>query len=256
MEKAIKHYFNNFVYSSCIFSLVLSPFSLIANEGCDCYFCEETEDCDEIEYEELGEFEQLFREFEEIADAEDEELTKKEFFIKKWCRKVKRWFKKRVASLLKKIVGIKDLKNPEECAYTVAKFKRDVDKKVYKTGGIEELLKEFDKNVDSENVHKLEPFKNRVRFYYYNDKVKPKSLFEHNYSTKDGKKNDLDNIPVRALIGGVEVACGCLIRILPFPGCYWLGWGLISHGSTMIAEAYIREAEKQQEQQEQQQHAN
>lgn len=255
MEKISLYNFRNCICCLCIVTLIFQSVPALANDNCNCYFCgEEAEE--EIDYESLGEYEDMFRQFEEIADADDEEgATAKTFFLKKWCKKLKRWFKKQLNKILKKMVGFKKFKSGEHCAYEVAHFKRKIDKKLHKTGDIENMLAEFDQHsgFSQEAYEGMNRFKSRIRYYYYNDKAKPPKHPDHNRydqsvefmaKGKDGKKNDLDDIPVRALIGGVEIACGFLIQILPFPGCLYLGRALIGHGATQIYEGYMKQYEE------------
>jgi len=256
MEKINQHSFRSCIYYLCLVSLVFSPISVRADE-CQCYFCGNLFECEEaIDYEGLGEYEDMFREFEARSDEEEGEFVAKAFFLKKWCKKVKRWFKKTVAKVLKKMINYKKFKSGEHCAYEVAKFKRDVDKKLHNTGDIENMLKEFECGTDDPAYAGMESFRERIRYYYYNKNATPPKHPDHDrynfcmdcqMATKDGKKkSDLDDIPIRALIGGVEVSCGFLIQVLPFPGCLWLGRALIGHGFSQIYEGYMQQYEEDQ----------
>lgn len=255
MEKINLYNFRNWVSCLCIVTLIFSSVPILAVDNCECYFCSEDEE--EINYEELGEYEDMFREFEQIADAEDEEddELQKKGFIKKWCRKLKRWFKKNVAKLVQKMIGFKTFSSGEHCAYEIAEFKRKIDNKLHKTGDIENMLSEFDKHsgVSVEAYEGMNRFKERIRYYYNNPKAPPPKHPDHNRYDQcvqfyakgpHDKKNGLEDIPARALIGGVEIACGFLIQILPFPGCVFLGRALISHGATQIYEGYMNQYEE------------
>jgi hypothetical protein len=231
---------------------VCSPFSLLADHECNCDYCELELDFEEpIDYEELGEYEGMFREFEEKIEEEEGDLDVECGVFKKWGKKLKRWFKKRVVDLIKKCVDLEKIRNAEDCAYTVADFKRKADK-IHNTGSIEKMFKDFDDRLpDNAPVAGFEHFKSRVKYYYNNKKArspKNKSFDVSNLNIEHRKpeyNGELDDIPTRALIGGAEIACGSLIAVLPFPGCAWLGWTLIGHGSTQIYEAYMNEYEKQ-----------
>lgn len=237
-------------------SLVFSPLSVKASTECHCYFCGDQFEIDEeIEYEGLEEYEDIFREFEVRADYEDSEYMAKTFFVKKWCKKIKRWFKKTVVKLLKKMINYKKFKSGEHCAYEVANFKRKVDKKLHDTGNIEDMLQEFECGTDSPAYSGMESFRNRIRYYYYNKNAKPPKHPDHdrynfcvNCSSKGksgNQKSELEDIPIRAIIGGVEVSCGFLIQVIPFPGCLWLGRALIGHGFTQIYEGYMNKYEEE-----------
>lgn len=255
MEKINLYNFRRGICCLCIVTLIFQSVPALAFDNCSCYFCGEEVEEEEIDYESLEEYEEIFRNFEEIADAEDEEdVVAKTFFLKKWCKKLKRWFKKKLIKILKKMVGFKKFKSGEHCAYEVAHFKRKIDKKLHKTGDIENMLEEFDQHsgISPEAYEGMNRFKSRIRYYYYNNKAKPTKHPDHDrydqnveFMTKgkDGKKNDLDDVPVRALIGGVEIACGVLIHILPFPGCLYLGRALIGHGAAQIFEGYMKQYE-------------
>lgn len=256
MEKINLYNFRRGICCLCIVTLIFQSVPALAFDNCNCYFCGDEVEEEEIDYESLGEYEEIFRNFEDIADAEEEEegVVAKTFFLKKWCKKLKRWFKKRLASMMKKLIGFKKFKSGEHCAYEIAHFKRKIDKKLHKTGDIENMLAEFDQHsgVSIEAYEGMNRFKSRIRYYYHNKHATPPKHPDHNRydqcvefmaKGKEGKKNDLADIPVRALIGGVEIACGFLIHILPFPGCRYLGRALIGHGATQIYEGYMQQYE-------------
>lgn len=252
-----KPYFNctwNSIRYVCVLVLLFSNISLVAEEAtcCSCGLQLESEDF--IDYEGLGEYEEMFREFELRAEAEDCQIQAKTFFLKKWCKKLKRWFKKTVTKVLKKMVNFKKFKSGEHCAYEVAHFKKKVDKKLHNTGGIDEMFSEFDNhsNVCEEANEGMNKFKERIRYYYTHENAKPPKHPDHDrynfcvncsVHSKEHKNNQLEDVPVRALIGGVEIACGSLIAVLPFPGCRWLGFSLITHGSSQIYEGYMQQYE-------------
>lgn len=189
------------------------------------------------DYEEYGEFAEILKVFEdEIAlqeEVDESEAIEKEVFSK-WTKKLKRWFLKRTKKVLKKCLKLTHCSNPEECAYTAAKFKRKVDK-VRNTGDIENILSDFDKGIpEGKNIASFEHFKDRVRFYHKHKHAKPSK-----YIAKGEVRDDLKDIPTGALIGGVEVFCVSLISVLPFPGCYWLGRAMVLDGGSRIASALI-----------------
>ena len=246
-----KHVFTH-VLHVCIFCLICSPFSLLADHECNCEYCGLDVDLEEpINYEELGQYEDAFREFEDRIEEEEGDLDVECGIFKKWGKKAKRWLKKRVVSILKKCVNLEKIRNAEDCAYTVAKFKRKADK-YHNTGSIEDLFKGIDENLpDNAPAESFQKFKNRIRYYYDHKNAKPPINKDFDISNlnlelrKPEYNGELDHIPTRALIGGVEIGCGFLIGALPFPGCAWLGGWLIGHGATQIYEGYMNEYEKQ-----------
>lgn len=250
MEKTVLNCFRRHIYNIFLLVCLFSSFTLVADHQCNCEFCELEFDLEEpINYEELGEYEDLFREFEEKIEEEEAELDVEGGLFRKWKKKIKRWFKKRVVKLIKSFIDLKKIRNADDCAYTVARFKRKVDK-IHKTGSIEKLFEKFDEEIPEDpRFASFDRFKKRIKYYYNNKKAKPpsKKSFHIEISDIDYKKPDydgeLDNIPTRALIGGVEIACGSLISILPFPGCQWLGYSLIGHGVSQIYEGYMQEYE-------------
>jgi len=244
-----KTYFNNFIWYShfnlCTFILLfvcISPsFALNSTEACECYFCVEENAVEEsIDYKSLGEFEEIFREFERQADEEEsvDGCCKKGFFGK-WCKKLNKWFKKKVVKVLKKTVDFKKIRNSEDCAHTIAKFKRKVDKKLYKTGDIEKMLSAFDEHTDDVTYKKMGGFKDRIRFYYHNKNAKPPKKSEYDSEKYEHVRSQTDSIPNKALWGGVEFACGWIIYVIPFPGCNWLGSALMGDGIIKIMDAYV-----------------
>lgn len=242
MDKINQYTFRMCVYTVCISALVYSPISI---SGCECDFCSNSPI--EIDYNGLEEYEEMFREFEHLADQEDAINSPEASWLKKWCKKSKRWFKKRVASVLKSLINYKKFKSGEHCAYEIAHFKRNVDKKLYDTGDIEDVLNEFDNSIDDAAFMGMQSFKERVRFYYHNKNAKPtdqKTTLCFDCSRPGQHKGQLDDIPLRALIGGVEVAVGSMIQVLPYAGCFWLGRALIGHGMTQIYEGYMQQNER------------
>ncbi len=226
----------------CVIFVFIAIFStvLLASDDCAETILEENE-IEKVEesfdYESLGKFEDTFRQFEIDSELEDNlEDAQTKGFLKKWSKKLKKWFAKKVYKIFKKMTGIKKLRNGEDCAYTIAKFKRKIDKKLYHTGDIEEMLSEFDQHTDGTS-HDMNKFKDRIRFYYKHKKVKPPGHGDEQNQFKD-EENQLKNIPTKALIGGLEIACGSIIAILPFPGCRYLGVAIISYGITDVYEAY------------------
>lgn len=192
-------------------------------------------------YEEYGDFAEILKIFEdEIAlqeEVDESELMGKNVFFN-WTKKLKRWFLKRTKKLLKKCLKLNNCSNPEECAYVAAKFKRKIDK-VCNTGSIENILLDFDKGIPKENnVPSFEHFKDRVKFYHKHKHAKPTKFI-----AKGEVKNDLKNIPIGAVVGGVEVFCGSLISVLPFPGCLWLGRAMVLDGGSRITSSLIEQYE-------------
>jgi len=257
MEKIIKNSLLCLIRYILVFSFLCSPFQISS----ECYSSKnkstENETKDFTNYEELEEFEDIYREFEaEIDLDENSEIQTKGLFC--WGKKIKKWFKKRTVRILKKFLGLKKHYTPEECAYMVAKFKRKIDK-YYNTGSIETLLNDFDAHLPKDSRYdSFEAFKDRIRHYHYNKNDRPQHPdHDHHYFSVQCKKkdkdnsdhkktNELENYPIRVVIGGVEIACGALIAVLPFPGCTRLGLAIATHGLNNIYEGYMQELEDEQ----------
>lgn len=204
----------------------------------------ETEE--EIELEELGEFIPMYLDMErelDLAECEDDEFVKAEFFLKKWTRKLKRWFKKKLMSLLKHFLNIKNEGGSMDyCAYTVAKHKRLFDK-LYNTGKIDRTLAMFDRHCPK-NVPPgfKEEFKERVRYYVENPKKRVSDGLEYDFLA--AKEKEKQKYPPRAIFGGLEIFTGALICALPFPGTEYIGKLLIGTGFALVCESCCTEYEK------------
>lgn len=252
MEKIIYNHFSHSIFYISFLLCVCSSFTLLANHECDCLYCELGEGLEEgFNYESLGEFEDLFRNIEEAFDANDMELEIEVEcgLFKKWGKKIKRWMKKRVYNLFKKCVNLDKMRTMDDCAYTVAKFKRKLDK-IHKTGSIDKMLDKFDKQLPKDpRISDFLAFKNKIKYYCNNKHAKPShtnclALFE--FDCRKPKYNgELDHIPMRALCGGVMMGCGCLIAVIPFPGCSYVGGVMGATGFGMIVDAYVKKREEE-----------
>ena len=78
-------------------------------------------------------------------------------------------------------------------------------------------------------------FKQQIRYYSKNKKAKP-SDNKHwiNIHVEFKTKEELKETNPNYIFGSLEIACGCLIHVLPFPGCQALGKLLISDGMIRI----------------------
>ncbi len=246
MAKINRNAFLKCVFNFFIYTYFIQSISLNASE-CQCNFCANEKIENEFDYSKLGDFEEMFLEFDRLS--EENENESKEFFVKKWCKKAKRYFKKRLIKVVKKIINVKDFRNADDCAYTVAKFKRKIDRKVHNTGKIDEILVKFDEIADDERFVGMKAFSGRIKYYSENKKARPPKHPDYNRYNQDvdfiAKSGELDHIPDRALFGGVEIGCGLLIGVLPFPGCAWLAGIMIGHGWSLIFDGYMQEWEKQ-----------
>ncbi len=243
MERIVLVCRNVVICFTFIFSTVFSPVLLIANECGHCVLCEEVEN-EDADYEMYRGFEEAFARFEIESEESTEEVNKKGF-LKKWCKKLKKWFAKKAYKIFKKISGVKKIRNGEECAYTIAKFKRKIDKKIHHTGKIDKMFKKFDEHVNDPSYHEMSKFKERVSFYYNNKGVKPPDHEEES----DEHADYLKEIPFKALVGGVGVACGSIIFFIPFPGCAKLGTYVVESGVALIIYGYVEKGEKDREEQ-------
>jgi len=183
---------------------------------------------------------------------EDSALEAKGFFS--WGKSIKKWLKKRVLNIFKKLTGLKKNCTADQCAYTAVKFKRKIDK-YYNTGDIEILLSEFDEHLPKDpRFDSFDAFKDRIRYYHYNKHARPQHSnhdrhnFSVQYNNKDNsdnkKSNELEKYPIRSVFGGLEVACGVLIAIIPFPFCWQIGSSIVFHGAANIYEGYMQKLEE------------
>lgn len=234
----------------------ISAFEEFKHKGIHVHDCEENDDFREDEeeyhpdYEQLGEYKDLYLYFEEqimIDESfmENETMMAKGLSLFKWGKKLKNWFKKRTANLFVDMLNLKKYKNKEYCAYKAAKFKRKIDK-YCSTGTIDEVFSRCDdllqkqsnelsmKNPESD----LRSFKERVRYYHDNRKAKPKKSSAHN---DKGKENELKKYSLKAVIGGLEIFAGTLIYFLPFPGCQACGGFLVGHGLKDVLDGMVYE---------------
>ncbi len=240
MEKVFLLRGSNYIYIAIIYGLVFTPV-LLSAERCEEYtLCKEELFVEGADYEMYEEFERAFEQFdlEAVVEDEDDSGAHEKGFLKKWKKKLKKWFTKKIYKIFKKITGIKKLRNGDDCAYAVAKFKRKIDKKLHNTGSIDEMFEKFDEHMDQPYYSNMNSFKEKVKFYHKNKHERPPS---HNPDKEAEKQHqeDLKNIPVKAMIGGVGVACGAIIMVIPFPGCYSLGLKIMQGGIGLIVYTYI-----------------
>lgn len=195
-------------------------------------------------YEQYGEFADMVKDF-HIAMEMDEQLSEECGVFSKWGRKLKRWFKNTVKDMVVKFLDLKPGGDPDTCAYNVAKIKRRIDK-VYKTGSIDDFLKRFDDTV-GHSSESLEYFKNRIRFYDKNKKAKPsdknKPRVNINVDFKAG--DELKDVHPNYIFGGLEIACACLIAVLPFPGCKALAASLAFDGLSRMGGQWFEETDEE-----------
>ncbi len=250
MEKTFFNHFKHCIFYVHFLLCICCSFPLLAEHECDCPYCELGEGIEEtFNYESLGEFEDLFRDIEEAFDADDreQEIEIECGVFKKWRKKIKRWMKKRVYKLFKKCVNLDKMRTMDDCAYTVAKFKRKVDQ-LYNTGSIDKMLDKFDEQLPNDpRISNFMSFKNKIKFYCKNKHAKPsdtsyRSLFEID-CRKPEYNGELDHIPTRALFGGVLMGCGTLIGFIPFPGCAFVGGAIATTGLGMVVDAYTKKWE-------------
>lgn len=252
MEKTIYNNLNHYIFYFYIFVLLGSSFPLLADHECDCPYCEIGDITEEhFDYESLGELEVVFRNIEEAIDADNRELEIEVEcgVFKKWGKKIKRWMKRKVYNLFKKCVNLDKLRTMDDCAYTFANFKRKLDK-IYKTGSIDKLLDKFDEQLPKDpRISDFREFKSKVKYYANNKHAKPSDKNCLSFFSLDCQKpeynGELDDIPTRALIGGVMVGCGTLIGFIPFPGCAYVGSTIATTGFGMIVDAYVKKWEEE-----------
>jgi hypothetical protein len=164
--------------------------------------------------------------------------------LKKWGNKATKWIKKRIYNLFKKCVNLDKMQTMDDCAYTVAKFKRKLEK-IHITGNIDEMLDKFDEQLPKDpRISDFLTFKNKIKFYCRDKHAKPPETNSHFLFEVDCRKpeyhGELDHIPTRALFGGVMMACGTLIACIPIPGCATVGGTIATTGFGMIVDGYVK----------------
>lgn len=254
MAKINKCFIINYIRYFCAFLVILSPVSILNSSECVCYFCNEDDfPEDYLDYSLLGEYEKGFQEFDILSENEDHEKG----ILRKWCRKVKKWFRKNLYKTLTKFIHVSIFTNGETAAYEIAHMKIKIDKKVHHTGHIEEVLSKFERQTNDPAYEDMNLFTDRIRYYYTHPNATPQLYFNGHpitnlnleVSTEFEKRvhydeDQLKNIPTRALMGGVGVASGVLVCAIPLPGCRSLGIFLISAGSQQIYEGYMQKYEE------------
>jgi len=208
MGLTYRNFFHLFISFTLVFCSVFSPIPQLRAS-------------DFVQTDSLGEYQDIFEEFEREADAENKG------FLRKWCHSLKSWFKKRVVSLIKKLIKFKRCNNIDECAYTAARLKIKIDKKLYNTGSIYTIISNFENSTPGDKAH-ISKFGEKVLFYYLHPGVKPGMM----------QSKEMDDIPDQAVFGYVEMFCGALICMIPLPGCQTLGAFLIGHGYNEVYQAY------------------
>lgn len=239
-----------------IFSVLLSPLPAFG----DC--CEECgEEIEEFipNYEELEEFEDLYRGFEEEIDRfeEDEVFDSPQSFqmgvLKKWNRKAKRWLKKKTFKMLRKMMRIKKHGTIDDYAYTLAGFKRKTEKRFRAKRGLDKAFKLMDQNCPDDIQDFTTHFKNRIQFFYYNKHLRPKSVdkkqkSQHSFESRkygevpEASDEELDeffsHMSLTQVLGCVAIGCGVMISVIPNPLTRWAGSAMISIGMGFFAEEY------------------
>lgn len=231
MEKVFLLRGDLYIRIAIIYGLVFAPIFLNSNECGQCPVCQE-EVVEGADYELFEEFEKAFERFE----IESEQEVKTKGFIGKWCKKLKKWFAKKIFKIFKKMAGIKKIKTREDCAYTIAKFKRKMDKKFSKQISIDEMFEKFDRHSENLPYSEVINFKERIKFYHKNKHEKPP---QHHQDSFDEHSKDVENVSGKVLAGGVGIFCGTIIAVIPLPGCYTLGSYIIDTGVGLIVSAYI-----------------
>lgn len=222
-------------------SFVLSVSLLLSALPCDTYaigvydkasdrFTEELTG----DYSEYGEFGDAIAAFDVHLNAQDDVKRKG---VKKWWKKFKRFLKKNLRKMgkwvLKRIGG----KNPEECAYTVAKFMR----KMGKFTKVPTVSKAFDKLKEEipecRYVEKIDKFQHKVEFYLNHRHLSPKNL------VVKGEDWYADT-PPGVYIGVAEGVCGAVLSW--FPPTRIIGAWLLGDAATRIISALQDHLEQQQ----------
>lgn len=202
---------------------------------------------DNLCYEDLEEYEPLFRSFEE--QIEEEEAVLPAGFISKWSKKVKKWFKKRVYLFCKKCLKIKRVKNAEDAAHYIAKFRRKLSR--YCTPQqVETIVSRFNQTPPQYcDMNAFAAFEKRIVFYDENPSKYPdegdRNRYDLSCKTQAEQRKEIEDIPVKSLVGGVEFFCGALISVLPWPGCKWLGNFLMGLGASHVTDGYVEQAKEE-----------
>jgi len=238
MEKVFLLRGDLYIRVAIIYGLVFAPVFLGANDYNRCVVCEEEIPDEGADLELFEEFERAFEEFdkEAVVEEEDDSEAHKKGFLKKWTKKLKKWFAKKIYKIFKKIAGVKKIKNSEDCAYAIAKFKRKMDKKFSKHLTVDEMFQKFDEHTENFRYNDMVKFKDRIKFYHKNKHEKPP---QHHQDGFDEHSKELEKVPMKVMLGGVGIFCGTIIMFIPLPGCYSLGKYVIETGIGLIAANYI-----------------
>ena len=208
-------------------------------------FCEllssSIEDEEEENYEQYGEFADMMKEFNDAIETENEKESHEGRGLFSWGKNIKNWFKNLIKNMVFKFLDLKDGGDVETCAYNFAQIKRKVDK-VYKTGSVKKILKSFD-NVITHKDPRLEYFKERIYYYCKHKNASPKRSLDQRYYGVS-KENPLRDVDAQYIFGGLEVACGFLIGILPFPCCQTIGITLIGDGCIRMGYQFYEDYDK------------
>ena len=223
-----------FVYGRVLFVHVLLV-CCTANASLTC--CEPF-GVNELVFEDLGDMSDVYDEIEQLVlgqeEVEESEYHLKGNFLKKWTRKLKRYFLKNIKKVLKKCLSSTDFgkcKTVDDFAYIAACYKRDVDK-ICNTGSIDGILKSFDSRVPTElRSANTELLKERIKFYSNNKHARPPK----NYKLK-GVDQD---VPTNVLVGGVEVFCAALIFMIPLPSCRVIAGIVLSDGLRRLGDEFV-----------------
>ncbi|MCB1149083.1 MAG: hypothetical protein KDK48_02875 [Chlamydiia bacterium] len=210
-----------------------------------------------IHRSDLGEYENLFLIFErDLDNAQLEDvifsLSPEEAMQMTQCgllgsfwESTKQALKKSVASLFLNCLRLKKLKNAEESAFYASRFKKTMDRTFRKGKMIDEIYTAIEKQFGGSTASVLfNKFRDRIDYYYHNDGARPPGSNYDRYNLgfeEDGfdvrrpeYNGEFDHIPDRVIFAGVEIFCGCIIAMIPLPGCPALGSTLAFHGITTI----------------------
>lgn len=189
----------------------------------------------EIERYELSQYADMYADFENMVDNSD--------YVQKslWSKKTKSALKKCVLHMFKEMVIVDRVQNVDQAAYVIADLKRKIDKKFFFTCSSEDFLTQFSEYAD------LDAFKDRIKFYLENPDEMPTKVDANRYNflstheriREKHPRTDLDDIPWRCVVAGLEIGCGVLLMRLPFPPAIKIGVGLISHGTAILYDEYV-----------------
>lgn len=210
----------------------------------------------------LGAYAQYYMDFQHIvslnefkyidimADVAVSKGLDKEFAVKGAWKRLKKWVLTRVKKQFISMWGIQTKQlykdKPLHSAYLTKYFRKNVRTKMKKKW--DKIMLKARSNIDENGSKFFDHFEHCVMYYHYNDSERPDRDIADRYNfyvyTKDPTEaqqqtlnqhsEQLKKVPLKVVIGCLEVGCGAIICFIPFPGCASLGYWVMSGGGALI----------------------